>query len=1242
MINETELNISNISYTHKDFYQMYPEILDMVEKITNRWSPSSSNESDPGVVLLKLLAFMGDKLNYNVDKNILEIFMSSCTQEDSMRKLCDILGYDMGYYKSATTDVTFMYQGVGLGTTQTTKQIEIPRFTTISNEDGDVNYITTKPLYLTTRYEQKKVMAIEGTKCTISSPIKLDNLDDKHRFYLPEKMVAENGIWIRKYGSNNDGDWDDWSKVSNLNTIISGKKVWKFGFDSKRQTPYIQFPEDISELIGDGLELVYIRTSGVNGNVSAKVLTKLSGMTTLTITGGSDLQDVQEPIESESGDTNLVLSNESSSTNGSDYETLDEAYNSFKKTVGTFDTLVTCRDYANAIYNLVSSSDNTTPIVSNCQVSDVRDDLNKSYTITTFDGFGLCYEDHLESDATHFDLYLYPLNAIVGKYDKDSFDNSFRPSSESVSELKNLLQDYKTISHNMKQNNGANDIYCIKNKYKLKARLTTNSRVNQYEEEQILNNVYTALYENFNARKVDWGEEIPYETIESVIENADTRIKNVRLDDPKIETYTMDIEGVDTPLTTSSSTYRKLIIKNILAGRVPLLKFDDRVDFDYGQTKCPKGSSGDHYNAVYGGSGNNSITKMDTEVVIDIDDASSTNGYQLKDNEKVEIIAPSLKTTITYPMYVNYYFVKASSPQTPITNDSEYALQNGDILYINYTDSNDNVQNIEYRYDRIITNGAEKLLENNKKNIIKPSGFTDGLYDSATWKSMGTGHKYAKESGYSSSWGILGMFSLGTNETIEMRDFVVSKLTTVTPCYWLIQDGEIPFDENNEYILEEGEYFFYTNSAKTELVTLGSGTKLTKSSTSTLSYKIDEKKINIDDVASRGIGAFADNPWKQMKFTSNDSLELREMRVVNLGKDDVISSITMTTSHDIDNTWREITGGKYTPYGGSQTPLASFDNLNLSWKIRSRLNINVGPKVSQTLKENQTVTLYHNSTKLIEIVGTGDNDAPTIKCNYTFQRSGGIGLDTHITGVDGVTALDDLIIYCYKEDEPTLPSDVKLNEYDNRYTTFELGSSPAWLPINIPDAHDGLIMIYYTCSSDDDLEDRTTIEAYNSATTPVAQNISRFNGHETGTSLHLFKGFNLIKIPSTASNIKILKGSETGIVALTIAKISLIYSANSGVDYEALGIPSTDITSLLNEISAKTSLGEDYVVSGTTYKQDIFYYNAPLDKSLLIDGDKLNDELMWYDFNNICNKFVISQLDTESFKDIQITKASSL
>jgi hypothetical protein len=64
-------------------------------------------------------------------------------------------------------------------------------------------------------------------------------------------------------------------------------------------------------------------------------------------------------------------------TNGKNEESIDEAYSNYKKTVGTFDTLVTLRDYLNYIIN------SDLEIASNGVVSDRTNDIQSTYKIVT-------------------------------------------------------------------------------------------------------------------------------------------------------------------------------------------------------------------------------------------------------------------------------------------------------------------------------------------------------------------------------------------------------------------------------------------------------------------------------------------------------------------------------------------------------------------------------------------------------------------------------------------------------------------------------------------------------------------------------------------------------------------------------------------------------------------------------------------------------------------------------------------
>ena len=743
MITENELRISNESYTHKDFYQIYPEILDLVNKITERWDPASSNESDPGVVLLKLLAFIADKNNYNIDKNILEMFMPSATQQDSMRKLCDMMGYEMKYYRSAVTDVSFMWVGEHLPDVPNQKNsIILDRFTELQDDTGEVNYILTEPVTLTYKGETVTKPAIEGTlqeiEINTDNLVRLYNLDDHRRFYFPESQVAENGVWIWKDVDENTTDPEFWTKVDNLNVQKPGTPVWKFGFDSKKRLPYILFPEDIAELIGEGLHIKYIRTSGANGNITAKTLTKLTKLNAVNFYNGSSLDPEYPTLDIASGnDTYLIIQNASYTLNGQDIETLDEAYNNFKKTIGTFDTLVTCRDYANKIYQLTYSDINTNALVSNVQVSDIKDDINFADKIVTFDQFGMFYSDVAEMKATphtvselpdpstltapgiyycngkyyeaaegdngyyyiqssaeslnkinNFDLYIYPLKDIVNFYNVQNYTASFKPNYDNTYEIINKLQDYKTLTHNIKQvsnSEGSTDIYNIKNYYHLSARISTTYKVTEYEGTQILNNIYFALWKNFNARKLDYGEEIPYDELLNVIQNADTRIKFVSLDEPDLKTVVMYGNGNEHTILNygdgaqvnpdSVSLFYKLVAKNVLAGRLPLFDYDKRFAYAIGETNalddnkiCGNVSSYPEPDPLdpsvapepsHDGSDAEKYSVTFLTSKLDIPESRlSTATYTLKANEIIQFIAPSLSTAEKgiYSSYINYYF----------------------------------------------------------------------------------------------------------------------------------------------------------------------------------------------------------------------------------------------------------------------------------------------------------------------------------------------------------------------------------------------------------------------------------------------------------------------------------------------------------------------------------------------------------------------------------------------------------
>ena len=598
MYNYNELNAVSLSPTKKDYYQIWNELIEVSSKLSSRWDPSATNESDPGIVLLKVLTAIADKLNYNIDANTLEAFMPSAAQESSMRKLCEMLGYEMRYYQSASTNVRITFNGTSFPTLNDTgySAIYIDRFTNIQDAESTVNYVTLEPVTLTSFVRSATVECLEGELVRVQTDagdvVSLTHLDDNYRFYLPERQVAANGIFIANVGKD-----AFWVQTDNLNTSLLGSTVYKFGYDSVRGLPYIQFPDDIGSLIGTGLTIQFVRTRGVSGNVSSgflKTMTEpaswayIKENSTSEVTGEDIVGDAAEEAADDWSDLEQYsITNLAAAKNGKNPETIDEAYWNYQKSVGTFDTLVTCRDYMNKIYQMTKSYVDTNPLVSNIIVSDIRDDINRAYTLTSLSEQGLEMErlskqtEAGENKIEYFDLMLYPFQATLGQTMRD-FEDSFKYTNEPISTITAGLDSSKTIAHRFRTP-AESDISCIKVYFQISARLTTTSKISYLESLEVQQAAHQALYKEFNMRNLSFGDELPYDLILQTLTVADPRIKNVTLDDPKMNVVVCTVDGQEYPIITnevfeteydarkSLEFYKQLVLDNVLAGRVALL-----------------------------------------------------------------------------------------------------------------------------------------------------------------------------------------------------------------------------------------------------------------------------------------------------------------------------------------------------------------------------------------------------------------------------------------------------------------------------------------------------------------------------------------------------------------------------------------------------------------------------------------------------------------------------------------------
>ena len=954
----------------------------------------------------------------------------------------------------------------------------------------------------------------------------------------------------------------------------------------------------------------------------------------------------------------LTINNLEASSNGADPESIDKAYMNFKRTIGTFNTLVTPRDYANYIYNIVDDS-TLNFIVSNIQVADRRTDFNYSNNIVTYtagNGVHTIYNTD-DTDITPYDLCLYPLKPITTNYTEDNYNASFTPLGSQFIESNPYLNEAKDISHDFKELDSQSDVYCFKNKYILDAKINTYDAVDYLQQREIIANVRDALYKNFNARMVEFGEEIPYEELLEVIQNADSRISSVILNEPVLVPYVMDANGNDTKLsagtTFAENTRLNLAAKNVLNGRMDLFDFNANFDLEYGQQQV------NNPNQANGLSNSSYSNIMSAITKVEVNSGELNDGYNIKDNEVIQFISPNLESERQYGVYVNYRFTSDETDYIPA--NSSYALKENDQLKVVYTDADTNLEyKITYTNNSIITNGTTKEVEN---NIFKPSFDLYKIDDDENVKSSRTidGQKY---------------WILSSNETIDKMVYVTTTLNQVyLPCYWITNAvGNVLFDKEDidpntnsiTVLLQNGEYFMYSNKDLTELVILGSGTRLTLTNITSpdnfASWKIDSENIlDIEDINSKGLAAFSSVNW-QNKQLSTTPILVEEMNIVTFNSGDKVTIEGLTENLSTDFISLEGLTIEGLRSDGTDVDLDKLMIAGTSWEGRARLDLNITTISPQKILDGQIITLIDKNSNEYQLVGNNQNPM-YLGFNYNVQFTGSstnnekIDLTTrNISGIvitieDGLDALvykyydrynlgiiepvypqSNNQIYStlpiYKNENDVLP--ISLSGFGSSVadTSYPLNTCYVELPL-LTFSKDLLIMMYY---EEDSTHSPVTV-------TSIGGYIGFYGNPDTSNILTLNSGMNIIRVVGAdadssgivgqgVTSLRINHGSE-GIVSKTnlyVGVINLIKGISSKID------DSIDETRLLNTIS-------NYA---TVDGKNMFYYLNKVDNDVAIDfgtNDTILSPRIFWDKNNLANRFTIAQIDfTDSV--IEISKSS--
>lgn len=99
----------SVDYTGRDYYAIRSQLIERVKDRVPDWQGNDAN--DFGLALVESFAYMGDLLNYYIDRAANESYLLTATQRESLLNIASMYGYKPAHYVGASTTLTLTNTG---------------------------------------------------------------------------------------------------------------------------------------------------------------------------------------------------------------------------------------------------------------------------------------------------------------------------------------------------------------------------------------------------------------------------------------------------------------------------------------------------------------------------------------------------------------------------------------------------------------------------------------------------------------------------------------------------------------------------------------------------------------------------------------------------------------------------------------------------------------------------------------------------------------------------------------------------------------------------------------------------------------------------------------------------------------------------------------------------------------------------------------------------------------------------
>lgn len=264
------MSVPAIDYTSKDFTGFRASLLDYASRQFPEWQ--SRSEGDFGVVLVELLAYMGDILSYYGDRLQAEAYLSTATQRLSILQIAELLGYVPSSAIPAVGTVTFISANPGPAT------VVIPARTAvvtgyIESLDDSIVYETDSDAPITVAGGEVTVPVTQGETHAMVL-LGTSNGLSSQQYRIPNQPVIEGSVHLfisTGYDSQGIETTEEWTRILYLVDGDSNDKVFAT-FNDESGATWISFGDTLNGAIPNNQLNIYATYrigGGVVGNIGA-------------------------------------------------------------------------------------------------------------------------------------------------------------------------------------------------------------------------------------------------------------------------------------------------------------------------------------------------------------------------------------------------------------------------------------------------------------------------------------------------------------------------------------------------------------------------------------------------------------------------------------------------------------------------------------------------------------------------------------------------------------------------------------------------------------------------------------------------------------------------------------------------------------------------------------------------------------------------------------------------------------